>query len=84
MLIARSIFENGKQFLLLGLSRENIRRLQADEPIRLTRETHGDRIPQGWVIGILFGETERDMEDQLRKGGFISEQTKTYIDPRLK
>jgi hypothetical protein len=83
MIIARSKKPDGGELLLLGLSRENVQRLTDGQPIRLTRKTHGDGIPDKWTIGIMFGETERDMAELLRQEGLITPETKTYVDPRL-
>jgi hypothetical protein len=82
MVIARAKGASGRDILLLGLSAENVRRLQGGEPIRVTQETHGPGIPEGWVIGLVFGETEEDIEISLRKEGLITEGTFIYRTPR--
>ena len=83
MIIARSTKEDSSELLSLGLSRENVRRLTGGLPIRLTRETHGDGIPENWTIGIIFGETEQEIADLLREEGLITPDTKVSVDPRL-
>lgn len=80
MMIARGhlAHDRATEFLMLGLSRENINRLIAGKPIVVKKDTHGDGVPDGWEIVILFGETE------LEKVGFVKPDTKVTIDPRLK
>jgi hypothetical protein len=82
MIIGRA--SDGKtQMLLLGVSRENVNRLIKGQPILVKRETHGDGIPRGWQITIVFGETEEDIANDLRRAGMVSKDTKIYKDPRL-
>ncbi len=83
MMIARGKTGDGGEFLLIGLSKVNIERLQAGQPIRITRARHGDGVPEGWFIGIMAGESELDMQRQLEKAGAIGPKTKINIDPRL-
>lgn len=84
MMIARATSDDGKtEVLLLGLSRVNVERLMQGKPIRIAQETHGEGIPEGWKILILFGETENDMREELRAAGVIDAQTKETTDPRL-
>lgn len=75
MLTARSDSETGDILLLLGLSDENVRRLQAGNPIRLMRASHGLAIPAHLKIVIIAGETEASMAAQLRELGLIGETT---------
>ncbi len=70
--------------LILGLSRVNIQRLLNGEPIVVHRLTHGEGVPDGWRIVIMFGETELDMQKNLVALGMVDSGTKTFIDPRLK
>lgn len=45
--------------LVLGLSHENVQRLQAGQPIRISHEGHGVDMPAGCpAIYIMVGETE--------------------------
>ena len=83
MIIARSNAADSTELLIFGLSRENIKRLTSGQPIRLRRETHGDGIPEGWSVVIVFGETELEMKRQFEASGMISPKTKVIIDPRL-
>lgn len=80
MMIARGR-EGENMILFLGLSAESVRRLQLGQPIRITRETHGDGIPDGWTIGILYGPTEAHLEKMIAP--FCDDTTYTFRDPRL-
>lgn len=71
------------EWLLLGLSRENINRLLAGEPIRLHASTHGEGIPKDWTISIVFGETELEMKKMLERAGLVAPGAKMHVDPRL-
>jgi hypothetical protein len=82
MVIARASNDKN-EILFLGITRENIRRLQLDQPIRIRRSTHGDGIPEGWEIVIVFGETERSIHAEFEKSHLIGPETKIHIDPRL-
>lgn len=82
MIIARTTIET-TQFILLGLSRVNIHRLMEGKPILLRRETHGAGVPEGWTIGITFGETELQMKKELEDAGLLGPETKIHVDPRL-
>jgi hypothetical protein len=82
MVIARATADKD-ELLLLGLSRENVRRLTDGQPMHLKRETHGDGIPEGWEIVIVFGETEQALVAEFRRAEMISPETKIHKDPRL-
>ena len=84
MMIARNNETPGREFLLIGLSKENIARLQEGKPIQIQRSTHGDGVPDGWTIAIMYGETELAMHDALKGAGVLRPDTKINIDPRLK
>lgn len=52
--------------LLIGLSRENITRLQAGQPIVISKDRQGFELPPEIPrIGILYGETEAAITEQL-------------------
>ena len=72
--------QNGKKYLGLGVSRENINRLTAGKPISVDL-TKLNVVVDGKIM-IFFGETERELQHQLAE--FIGPETKVYIDPRLK
>lgn len=82
MLIAKGTMGDDT-FVLLGLSRENITRLLSGQPMSISRRSHGDGVPDGLVIGIMFGETEDEMKRVLEKADIVNEQTNIFRDPRL-
>jgi hypothetical protein len=54
--------------LLLGLSRTNIERLMAGQPIRVSQATHGVELPESMPrIGITFGETEAAIAADIQR-----------------
>ena len=65
MLIARATTRSGHDLLILGLSKENRRRLEAGQPIDLTTYTHGEAIPKELHIVIFAGETEDSMQAEI-------------------
>jgi hypothetical protein len=83
MIIARGS-SNGGELLILGLSHGNINRLLAGQPMRMTRQTHGDGVPDGWTIVIMAGESEQALEQVLRQAGALGPQTTIIVDPRMK
>lgn len=83
MIIARGHNdETGDQFIMLGLSRENINRLTKGELISVTQRSHGDGVPDGWQIVLHFGETEEDIAAQLKQAGAVDEATLVHKLPR--
>ena len=83
MIIARGQDqETKKEFLLLGLTRENHERMMDGKPIRLTAESHGGGIPEGLTIVIFYGEKGDDLVNLIKHA--IRPETKIYVDPRLK
>jgi hypothetical protein len=75
MVIARSCGADGQEFLLLGLSRANIDRLQAGQPIRISRGSHGTAVPEHLTISIITGGTELEIYEGLKAKGLIDECT---------
>lgn len=63
---------DGRQLLMLGITRENLQRLEAGNPIvvdqRDMRQELGEKVPDQDVI-IFFGETHTDLTRQLREVG---------------
>lgn len=55
----------GGTLVFLGLSRENTRRLLADQPIRVRLQDLDAGLPEVTVI-LLGGETEEDIAEDLR------------------
>lgn len=56
---------NGRPFLILGVDRENINRLTAGKPIRVTMESVGIERD----VLIIFGETLQDVTNELMAAG---------------
>ncbi len=67
-----------RRICLLGLSAENIIRLQQDQPIRIDLGKYG--IPDLDLL-IWAGNTEEEMGDMIKE--LIGPETKVHIDPRL-
>ena len=80
MMIARG-GEGENIFLLFGLTQENIQRLQANQPIRITRQTHGDAIPDGITIGIIYAPDEAQLEKAIKP--LCNDMTMKFKDRRL-
>lgn len=79
MVIARGTSKDGKgTLLILGLSAENLRRLQNNEPIVKDLSLYG--VPN-LEICITFGKTEQDIYESLKPS--IAPDTKIEKDPRL-
>lgn len=55
----------GRLLIMLGLSRLNVERLMAGEPIKMTPELHD--LPPTLEIGIFFGETEEAMKKEVEQ-----------------
>lgn len=68
----------GKTFLLLGLTRENVKRLVGGDPILINRARHGKAIPEWLEVFVAFGNTEQDIKEKLQRIGLIDESTQTY------
>ncbi|HEV8474619.1 MAG TPA: hypothetical protein VGR82_17710 [Methylomirabilota bacterium] len=78
MIIARA-----GELLLIGLTTENVRRLEAGEPISLGSETHiGVFTEPIGRIGIFVGETERHIVELFHSIDAISDETKVIATPR--
>lgn len=72
---------DGKRIIVLGITSENITRLIAGKPIRVTAETHPG-FADDLVIGILFGKDEHALTEMLKP--FLSDETKIVTVPRDK
>jgi hypothetical protein len=71
------VVEQDKRKLIgLGLSAENISKLQEGRPIQIMGEEI--TIPNMDIL-IFFGETEQKMEELLKKYGLITDTTKVSI-----
>ena len=78
MIIASTENPVGQHFLLLGLSRINIERLLAGQPIKITNQTHGPCVPPNLTLAIMFGETEASLREDLVKLGLIDKETQFH------
>lgn len=81
MIVATATGENDTRIIVLGVSRENITRLTAGQPIRVDA-AHHPGFPADTAIMIIFGETERAITEQL--GALIGPGTKVVAVPRDK
>lgn len=81
MITATATGPDGKRILMLGITRENIKRLIAGQPIRVGAESHPG-FPEDVMVAIFFGETERDITEALK--GLIGPDTKVVAVPREK
>jgi hypothetical protein len=86
MIIAKGTGEGGREVLFLGLSKKNIERMQAGDPVLVAERTNAPKgtLPPGLEILIFTGETELEMLEQCKKRGLVTRETKLDIDPRLK
>lgn len=57
-----------KQVLLLGVTDDNVKALTSGMPIRVSRETHGPGIPEGWLIVIVHGKTTTELARTVMSG----------------
>ncbi len=69
MIKAKMTGKNGEPRLMFGLSAENVKRLQAGQPIAINLTEMG---LEGDVL-IFYGETEADMAQMLKP--YINEDT---------
>lgn len=65
MFTAGAHLDGDDYLLVLGLSRQNIERLQQGQPIDISRESHGMVVPPHLRIMIFTGETEAEMAKQM-------------------
>jgi len=78
--------KEGREVLILGLTRKNIERIQQGQPLRVSEMTNA---PQGtmphpkYEIAIITGETELEMKRMFEEYGLIGPETKVTVDPRL-
>lgn len=79
MITAVANADDGRTIILLGISRENINRLTAGSPIRVSAETHPG-FPADLTFLVVFGETERSLTEDLKS--LISDKTQIVGVPR--
>ena len=80
MMVAHATVDGGKKLIILGLERGNIDRLEQGRPMSISAESHPGFPIENVQIVIMFGETPRDLVDQVKP--FINEQTKVVAVPR--
>jgi hypothetical protein len=75
----RASADSGR-IILLGLSRANVEKLIAGNPVYVTGESLG--APNITSISVFFGETEADMEKLMLEAGYIGPHTTVIKDIR--
>ena len=65
MIKAAILKKDGGRILLFGLSKENLKRLQEDQPIHIFLSELGDYGKD--EVMIVYGETEQSIEADLKK-----------------
>lgn len=73
--------DDGTRIVLLGLTRENVRRLTAGQPIRVAAVSHPG-FPLDLKIMITFAETDRELGEALRAADVVSDDTQIVTVPR--
>lgn len=58
---------DGRKFVLLGIDKENVRRLTSGHPIRCSAESVG--IERDVIVA--YGETLQAITDELAESGFV-------------
>lgn len=81
MMLGSGQKEDGTQVLFMGLSLENIRRLVQGKPMVITREAHGEGVPEGWEILVVYGETEDDIVEMMKPA--LNPGVEIHRDPKL-
>jgi hypothetical protein len=78
MITANATGPDGRRLILLGITRENVDRLIAQQPIHVAADTHPG-FPADLSIVIVFGETERVLVEHLKP--MIGDETKVIAVP---
>lgn len=66
--------DDDNRLLILGVDRENIRRLTSGDPLRVSESSHPGVPLDGLTIVVLYGNTIADIQAQLQP--FIDANTK--------
>ena len=69
----------GRRIVLLGIDKENVRRLKNDEPIKVSLDEM--RIPENIDVYICYGDTLDDLVEKLQPA--ISFKTEIIYDKDL-
>jgi hypothetical protein len=60
-----------REYLFFGLTEMNLQKLREGKPIRISAETHQGAVPEGWTIGIVWGENKEELQLTLEQAGII-------------
>lgn len=67
-----ALLEGGtRPVLMLGLTEENVKRLKLGQPIHVTRDKHGEAIPDSMDLAILYGKDSDELMNLLRSAGSV-------------
>jgi len=66
MLLARATTRAGNDLIIIGLSKENRKWLDAGQPIDINQVTCGDAVPKGLQLLIFGGLDEESMQTELQ------------------
>lgn len=58
--------DGGGKMMILGLTAGNLERLMRGEPIHVRREVHGEGVPEGLEILMMYGIDEQSLVSQLK------------------
>jgi hypothetical protein len=79
MITAITTGADGRRYVILGVTSENLKRLTEGQPLFLRAESHAG-FPTDLAVAIFFGETERALTDAMKP--FINDHTKVITVPR--
>jgi hypothetical protein len=86
MIVIKLTQNNGREVILLGLTRENVRRLCAGQPIIVSEETNVPQknfLPPNTDIHLVYADNEKEFFRLFKEAGLITESTPITVDPRL-
>lgn len=66
MMVASGVNADGKPRLVLGITRENVERLQAGQPIRVPRQALDKCGFEELEVFVLYGDELADLEAQVQ------------------
>lgn len=74
-MVIASVMTGERRVLVLGLSEQNVERLQAGQPIRCSRASHGMAMPDDLTVFVFVGTTEEAIMHALADRGLIGHAT---------
>jgi hypothetical protein len=80
-MIVAKISRTDGDTILLGLSRINVGRLMAGQPIHVRRAVHGEAVPDKLEIVVMFGETEAAIVAALKQQGLSDAAVRSNSKP---